>query len=402
MRVALLHSFYSSAQSSGENVAVMSQAAALERAGHEVLVLGRRTDDEQQLPGYRAKAAWRTLTNRGPDPTARLAAFAPDLVHVHNTVPNIGATWVAAWQGPIVHTLHNFRPLCSNGLLYRDGHLCTECPDGRPWAAVEHGCYRESRVATLPIAARNAEGLAGNPLLRRSDALVVLSTFARATYLRYGVPEAQLRLVPNGVMQVHSRVAPVRSGAGRWIAVGRLRAEKGFAELVAAWPPGELLDIAGDGPLRPQLERQLAARGSRDIRLLGQVDAAELRRRLPEYRGLVFSSLGPEAAAPLVVIEALEAGIPVAIIDSSPHAPELVGLGVASTVGTDGARIDTDSLNRVLDWVRYGNDALRLRCRSVYEQYFTEADWVERITQVYDDASAHWRRRGGEPWIGDA
>ncbi len=171
---------------------------------------------------------------------------------------------------------------------------------------------------------------------------------------------------------------------------------------MAAWPRGERLDIAGDGPLRSELERQIGARESQDIRLLGQLDAAELRRRLPEYRGLVFSSLGPEAAAPLVVIEALEAGIPVAIIDTSPHAPELVGLGVASTVRTDGPGIDTDSLNRVLDWVRYGNDALRLRCRSVYEQYFTEADWVERITQVYDEVSARRRRPGGEPWIGDA
>lgn len=401
MRVALLHSFYSSAQSSGENVAVAAQAESLARAGHEVLVLGRRTDDEERLPGYKAKAAWRTLTNRGPNPAERLAAFAPDVVHVHNTVPNIGTTWVDSWRGPIVHTLHNFRPLCSNGLLFRDGHLCTECPDGRPWAAVEHGCYRDSRLASLPIAVRNAGGLADNPLLRRSDALVVLSTFARSTYVRYGVPESRLRQVPNGVSQVHSRVAPVRSGAG-WIAVGRLRAEKGMAELVAAWPRGERLDIAGDGPLRSELERRIGARESQDIRLLGQLDAVELRRRLPEYRGLVFSSLGPEAAAPLVVIEALEAGIPVAIIDTSPHAPELVGLGVASTVRTDGPGIDPDSLNRVLDWVRYGNDALRLRCRSVYEQYFTEADWVERITQVYDEVSARRRRPGGEPWIGDA
>ncbi|MFM2438213.1 MAG: hypothetical protein RLZ55_1032, partial [Actinomycetota bacterium] len=263
------------------------------------------------------------------------------------------------------------------------------------------GCYRDSRVATLPIALRNSGGLARNSLLQRSDALVVLSEFARQTYARYGVPEDQLRLVPNGVAKVHSRVAPARTGAG-WIAVGRLRAEKGFSELVAAWPEGEQLEIAGDGPLRPQLDQQAGLRGTGDVRLLGQLDPAELRRRLPEYRGLIFSSLGPEAAAPLVVVEALEAGIPVAIIDSSPHAPELVGLGVARTVRTDGSTINTDSLKRVLDWVRYGNDALRLRCRSVYEQFFTEADWVERMTQVYDEASAQRRRRGGEPWIGDA
>lgn len=401
MRVALLHSFYSSEQSSGENIAVLAQAEALGRAGNDVLVLGRRTDDEQQLSAYKARAAWRTLTSRGPDPTERLAAFAPDVVHIHNTVPNIGVQWLGAWPGPIVHTLHNFRPLCANGLLFRSGQLCTQCPDGQPWAALEHACYRDSRVATLPIALRNAGGVTRNPLLQRSDALVVLSEFARSTYVRYGVPADRLRLIPNGVARVHARVASPRPDAG-WIAVGRLRAEKGFSELVAAWPRGERLDIAGDGPLRPQLEQQLRERGGDDVRLLGQLDSDQLRLRLQAYRGLIFSSLGPEAAAPLVVVEALEAGIPVAIVDSSPHAGELIGMGVARSVATDHGTIEGDSLKRVLDWVRYGDDALRLRCRSAYEQYFTEADWVERMTQVYDEVSATGRRGGGEPWIGDA
>ena len=50
MRIALLHSFYASDSSSGENVVVDAQFQALSAAGHEVLLLGRRTDDEVQYP----------------------------------------------------------------------------------------------------------------------------------------------------------------------------------------------------------------------------------------------------------------------------------------------------------------------------------------------------------------
>ena len=95
--------------------------------------LSRSTDQEaagQSL--YPVRAAYRTVTGRGPDPTPMLAAFAPDIVHIHNVVPNIGVDWAKRWPGPIVHTIHNYRPLCSNANLFRDGEKCTQCPDGKP------------------------------------------------------------------------------------------------------------------------------------------------------------------------------------------------------------------------------------------------------------------------------
>ena len=265
MRIALLHSYYSSAQSSGENVVVDAQFQALSAAGHDVMLLGRRTDTEQALSGYQVRAAWRTLTNRGPNPFDRLRRFEPDVVHVHNTVPNIGLTWLPRWRGPVVHTLHNFRPLCANGLLFRDGRVCTDCPDGRPWSAVEHGCYRHSALASTPIAARNSQGVAVNPLLSRADALIVLSAYARDVFTRYGVDRHKVHLLPNGVRQIHAE-AVVEPPEQRWIAVGRLRAEKGFVELLRGWPDGVGLDIAGTGPQRGELEA--LAGGS--VRFLGK------------------------------------------------------------------------------------------------------------------------------------
>jgi glycosyltransferase involved in cell wall biosynthesis len=195
--------------------------------------------------------------------------------------------------------------LCANGLLYRDGHNCTQCPDGDRFASVRHGCYHDSRIATLPLAIRNARGQIHDAIIQRANRIVVLAERARAVYEGYGIPSGELSLVPNFVTSVNDGVVSAPTGE-RWISVGRLSAEKGFVELAQTWLRGVPLDIVGDGPLRAQVE----ANTPPGVRVLGTTAAGELRLALPSYTGLVFLSRWMEGA-PLVVLEALEAGIPV-------------------------------------------------------------------------------------------
>ena len=137
-------------------------------AGHEVLVVARQTDDEMKTQGYELKSAVRVATGRGPDPTPELKAFGPDVTHVHNLFPNFGERWLGTWAGPLVATLHNFRSLCANGLLFRDGATCTKCIKGNPLPALRYACYRGSHAATLPLALHNAGGLRRSRLVSRA------------------------------------------------------------------------------------------------------------------------------------------------------------------------------------------------------------------------------------------
>lgn len=388
MRIALLHSFYVSAASSGENVVVAAQLEALSAAGHDVLLIGRETDREQEhLSAYPVRAAWRTLTSRGPDPAPLLRRFAPEVVHVHNTVPNIGLQWLPRWDGPVVHTLHNYRPLCANGLLFRDGRFCSDCPDGKPWSAVQHGCYRDSRVYSLPIAARNARGLAANQLLQRSDALVVLSEAARQIYLDYGVPPARLRLVPNGIRRVHAGVTEGPTQP-RWLAVGRLRAEKGFEELLRSWPEDEPLDIIGDGPQRGELQ----AMAPRGVRLLGSMPADQVRSAMSNYSALIFPGLAIESALPLVASEALEASLPVVFGAGHRQSDELIAAGVARAARWEAPPGDPQGITAALAWVREGGQALRATARAWYDDHLTEEGWIERLTELYRETASGGRR----------
>lgn len=372
MRIAVVHSFYASAQPSGENEVVLDQVRALRAAGHQVRLVAACTDDLARDPLYALRAAGRVATGRGSHPLARLGAYRPHVVHVHNLFPNFARSWVRAWAGPVVATVHNYRPMCAAGTLYRQGTVCTNCPDGDRWAGLRHGCYRASRTATLPLAWAGRRGAASDPLLARADRLVVLSPLARRIYRRVGVPAERLRLVPNFVGAPPSGpMAP--DDAGSWLVAARLTAEKGVLELLRCWPDDQPLDVVGDG----ELMAACRAAAPPSVRFLRHLDRAELRRRMPSWRGLVFSSRVFEGAVPLIYIEALAAGLPVIALEGSSAADSVreLGTGLVTTW--------QEPLAPVLRRATAVFPALREHCRRAYADHFTEQRWQRRMNALY-------------------
>ncbi|MGX1669811.1 glycosyltransferase [Streptomyces sp. NPDC055400] len=374
MKIAVVHSFYTSATPSGENALVRDQVRALRTAGHEVELFAAHTDELASDPLYPLRAAARVASGRGHNPLARLRAYAPDMVHVHNLFPNFGRSWVRHWDGPLVATLHNYRPLCAAATLYRAGAACTRCPDGEPWAALRYGCYRESRAATLPLAWAGRHGHARDPLLARADRIVVNSRLSERTYLRAGVPAERLVLVPNFVDAPQSAEAPGDDN-GRWLVAGRLTAEKGVLELLRQWPAHEPLDVVGDGELLADCRAAAPA----SVRFVGHLDRSELCRRMPSYRGLVFPSRWYEVA-PCVHVEALAAGLPVLAFEGSSVAEAVRehGTGLVTQWDKPLAPVLTEAATRF--------PSLRPRCRQVYAGHYTEPAWITRITEAYEAA----------------
>ena len=387
LRIGIVHSFYASGQPSGENEAVRDQARALREAGHEVTVVGVHTDELAGARSYPLQAAATVAGGRGRTPIAALRGFNPDVVHVHNLFPNFARGWVRRWDGPLVATLHNYRPLCAGGTFYRSGETCTKCLDGDRWAGFRHGCYRESRVATAPLAWANRGGAAKDPVLLRADRLVVLSDLSRRMYLRSGVDVGRMALIPNFVAEpvpptpVTPPSAPIPrpascdggdGGLGGWVFVGRLTVEKGVLELLRRWPADEHLDVVGDGELLAAARATAPA----SVHFLGRMDRAELRRRLPGWRGLIFPSRCLEGA-PLVEVEALAAGLPVLAFDGSSVAENVRAHGTGSVVSWD------HPLPPALTAAGTGFPGLRTHCRRVFEDHFSERTWLRSTLEVY-------------------
>jgi glycosyltransferase involved in cell wall biosynthesis len=243
------------------------------------------------------------------------------VVHVHNLLPTLGWRALAAARAAgarIVLHLHNYRLVCAVGVCFTEGEDCTRCHgrDTRP--GVRHRCR-----GSLPEAAVYAAAIAAQQrrIAAQADHVVVPSAFARDRLLALGaqIDPARVTVVPHVVRDVAD--APRFDPAGPALVASRLAAEKGVGVAIdACRAAGRPLLVAGDGPLRAELEA--AARGA-DVRFLGQVGAAELAALRAQTAVALVPSRSAETFG-LAAAEAMAAGLPV-IASAIGALPELVG-----------------------------------------------------------------------------
>jgi glycosyltransferase involved in cell wall biosynthesis len=369
IRIAMVHSFYSSAQPSGENTVVLNEVDALRRAGHEVALFAAHTDELEGEVFYKLRAGMRVATGYGRNPLKAIKDFSPDVVHVHNLFPNFGQRWVEDLDSPLVHTLHNYRPLCANGLLFREGNICTRCPDGERFASLRFRCYRGSLAATLPLTIGTAGTTSDDPLLARADRLLVLSSLQRDQYVRSGVSPDRLLVVSNFLPDSEDP-GPSNNDRDGFVAVGRLAPEKGFFELAKIWPSMLPLTIAGDGPDRDRIEHL----DNEAVLLVGRLARTDIIGLLGRAIALVFPSRWLEAA-PLVHIEALAAATPVLAMDGNSVAAMVQEFGGGRAIGWNELAI------AALDFPR--DPALHEEARRVFETRHSEAAFLARATRTY-------------------
>jgi glycosyltransferase involved in cell wall biosynthesis len=172
------------------------------------------------------------------------------------------------------------------------------------------------------------------------------------------------------------------------LAVGRLAPQKGYPHLLdaarhwAARRPTPLVVIAGDGPLRPALERRIAAEAL-PVRLLGhRADVADL---LAAADVVVLPSRW-EARA-LMAQEALRAGRPL-VATAVGGVPELVG-EAALLVPYGDTRALAEAVSRVLDDPALAA-RLSARGRARAADWPDEGQVAEQVLAVYGQlASEH-------------
>jgi glycosyltransferase involved in cell wall biosynthesis len=373
IRIAMVHSFYSSAQPSGENAVVLNEIAALRRAGHSVELFSAHTDALEGELLYRMRSGFRVATGYGRHPLTAIRDFSPDVVHVHNLFPNLARRWVEGVDVPLLHTVHNYRPICVAGTLYRDGATCTLCPDGDRWAGVRNRCYRDSTVASLVAALGQSPPGAIDSLHQRADALIMLTELERDIYRSAGWPVSKVVVSPNFVPDELVGTQPSEPGRNTFTFVGRLSEEKGIFDLVTIWPEDTALDIIGDGPLLPDLQR---ARHP-SVRLLGALPRSEVLEHVGRSAAIVFPSRCVESFG-LVYIEALAMGVPTLAF---------AGNTVARKVGEEGtgtvARWD-EPLQPILESISNRACGLSERCRTIFDQQYSEAAFRQARNALFE------------------
>lgn len=387
MKILVIHNRYRSEQPSGENNVVDQEVALLAEAGHDVSLFEKRSDDiaTMSLP-RKAIVPLRVPWNRAvrAELALRLENDRPDVVHIHNTFPLLSPSVLAACADagvPAVATVHNYTLICPPGTLYRDGHVCTDCVGRMPIPAVRHGCYRDSGLATVPMAASLV-------LNRRRwwsgvSRFFCISKAQREVLIAAGMPAGRLAVKYNYVTDP----GRTRAGVGEHVLfLGRITAEKGIGLLMAAWDRvaaagglGLPLVIAGTGPMQDEVTRW--AEGRDDVRYVGLQSKDGCHDLIARANAVVAPSEWLEAFG-LVVVEAMAAGVPT-IAAAHGAFRELVADGVTGLLHAPG---DPDSLAARLreivgDVERNGE--MGRAARLVYEQEFTPKVGLERLVSGY-------------------
>jgi glycosyltransferase involved in cell wall biosynthesis len=385
VRVLIVHNTYQ--QPGGEDRVFALESALLEARGHRVI---RYTTHNDRIAGMgRLGLARVTLWNAEVhrDLRALIRRERPDVAYYHNTFPLLSpsAIYAARAEGvPVIMALHNYRLLCVNALLFREGRVCEDCL-GRavPWPGVVHACYRGSGAASAVAASM----LAVHRLLRtwaeQVDVYIALTEFVRRKFAEGGLPEERIAVKPHFV---HPDPGPGDGSEGYALFVGRLSPEKGVDTLLAAWRRlgrSVPLRIVGDGPLAPQVAE--AARRLPGVEWLGQRPAAEVAAMMGRAAFLVFPSRWYETFG-RVIIEAYASGTPV-IAAAIGVAPELVAPGRTGVLFPPG---NPEALAARVEWAtEHEGELARMRreARLEFESRYTAERNYRSLLEILQRAA---------------
>lgn len=381
MRVLQAHNAYR--QAGGEDSVVAAEAGLLRDHGDEVRLFGA---DNAEIggPWSQLTTAWRATYSV---PARRrlerlLAEWRPDVVHVHNLFPLLTASVLDACRVfgvPSVMTLHNFRLICPGALLCRHGKVCEVCVGTSPWRAILHRCYRGSLFGSMASARMVEYHRKRDTWQSKVDRFIVMSEFARQRFVASGWAAEKVLVKPHFCRppELDGKDA-VRHGA---FFAGRLSPEKGVRTLLSAWKQiSQPLKLAGDGPLRSEVE---AACGSRAIQPLGWLTSRQLSEQMRNSVCLVVPS-GCYETFGMVVIEAFSHGLPV-VAARIGALPELVEDGVNGLLFEPGNAEDLAAkARRLLDNPR---EAARMgeSARATYRAKYTPERNYPQLRSIYQE-----------------
>jgi glycosyltransferase involved in cell wall biosynthesis len=353
MRILHIHKFFD--QKGGAEQYLHQLMAKQVEAGHEVHVLSTRGPQNLPSPDERffihqfdfsrsegprrdaAKAlayVWNQEARRAVERVISL--HRPDVVHLHNTYHHFSSSILGAIRKsntPCVHTLHDLKLSCPNYKMFTEGALCERCKGGKYWNPILHHCVSSSFMANALAGAEMTLTKLMQSYERTVRVFICPSAFYAKQFVEWGEPAEKMIVIQNPV-DLSPRVAT--GGGGYLLYNGRLSLEKGVETLIraSAQVPSLPLNIAGTGPEEERLRHIVRTLHANHIQFLGFVPPSQLEPLRMQAEAVVAPSVWYENS-PLMVLEALAAGLPV-LASRVGGLPELVEDGVNGLLAPPG------------------------------------------------------------------
>lgn len=390
MKILIGHNHYQ--QPGGEDAVAQAEVDMLRGHGHDVLFL---EFDNKDFNGLSATSKIQNVLSWGWSKKAyervwdNCISFKPDVAHFHNTFFMMTPSVYSACKSqgvPVVQTLHNFRLLCSNGLFYRQGHVCEECMGHSLRIGIKYGCYHHSRVLTWGVVRMLEKHWKQGTWQNNIDLFIAVNDFARGKFIEGGLPGEKIFVKPNSL----SFDPGLRDQTEDYfVFAGRLSEEKGIRVVLEAFRalPAEKLIVMGDGPLRLSCENYIKKHGLQNISLLGHLGKTDYYKVLKKAKALIVPSLWYEQYT-LVIIEAFACGVPV-IASRLGSLAEIVVDRQTGLLFNPG---DARDLIQKINILSNDGPGMLLWCtqaRRTFENKFSAQINYEKLISLYQQVTAH-------------
>lgn len=399
MRVLLINAFHW--QKGGVERTYLDESRWLGSAGHDVAHFA--TQHPRNLPsptsaffapsadfgegapllaqlGSLPRALWSAPAEHAME---RLIAHArPDVAHVHAPSRYLSPSFFAPLERagvPVVMTLHDFKPWCTNRILMAHGRICERCKGGRHWHAIGTGCVQGSHLKSAfgAFEAYLHDHMHAYRSVRR---WIAPSRFVREKAIEWGLHPERVEVVSHGVEPMAASTEALEAPSRFALFAGRLSLEKGvklLPEIARAIAPVPLW-VAGEGPLSDWLKAE--APGS--LRMLGHLSDAELAALRARASVFLAPSLFVEHFG-YSVAEALLEGRPV-VASRIGALPELVEHEVTGLLASAGDAAEHAAMaRRALEdpaaaaWGSAG--------RARVQRIGNPAEHVRHLVRIYED-----------------
>ena len=316
MKILIAHNYYQ--LSGGEDTVVQNEKTMLEEHGVKVFLYTRNNAELQTLSGWQKLMlpfatifSWKTYR----EVKRIIRREKIDLVHVHNTLNLISpSVYYAAFRChiPVVQTIHNFRFVCPEAMLYRDDRICEDCLVKGLLCSLKHSCYRGSKLQTL--------GSVLNLWIHRRlgtyrrISLINLTEFNAGKLLSLNangkqyIDPQKMYIKPNFTYDVSDQYT--RSDEGYYLFIGRLNPIKGLDLVLKAFRdlPSCRLKVVGTSEEEERYRKSV--KECDNMEFLGYLKKDALGEVLSKARAVVIASQCYETFG-MTIPEAYAMGVPV-------------------------------------------------------------------------------------------
>jgi glycosyltransferase involved in cell wall biosynthesis len=307
----------------------------------------------------------------------------PDVAHIHNIYHQISPSILPVLKKhkiPVVMTVHDYKLICPNYILYTKNSPCVRCQGHRYYNAVRFRCLKNSYVVSLIAALEMSFHKIFKIYEKNVDLFLCPSEFVKNQLIEFGQAPEKIQVIP-----LFQNIIDDKSNLGEYfLYAGRLKREKGVDLLIEAMKslPKQKLVIAGSGPDELEWQRRVNEQSLGNIQFLGWQDQKELDEL---YRGC-FAVIIPSRVWETFGLSALEAlayGKPV-VASATGALPEIIKPGENGLLFERENLIDLkDKVSQILkdkDKAEKMGQAGREQVR----QEFNPEKHYERLIKIYE------------------